>query len=89
MMREFGAPFLRRAPFLAPTTSARFASTPLPPLACVPLRANAAAGAAGEPGPLELSKQLNQRLVQARGSNELLRLHAEHGRSFNNVNLAT
>ena len=40
------------------------------------------------PGPLQLSKQLNQRLVQARGAQELLRLHAEHSGSFNDVNLA-
>ena len=49
----------------------------------------AAPGAVRGPGPLQLSKKLNQRLVQARGAQELLPLHAEHGGSFNDVNLAT
>ncbi len=40
-------------------------------------------------GRLELNKQLNQRLVQARGTCELLRLYAEHGGIFNNVDIAT
>ena len=49
----------------------------------------AAPAAARGPGWLELSKQLNQRLIQAKGAEELLRVHAEHGGSFNDVNLAT
>ena len=72
---------------LAQTTPAMFAHTPPP--ARAPVLANTAAGAARGSGSLELNKQLNQRLVQARRTRELLRLHAEHGGSFNNVNLAT
>ncbi len=72
-----------RAPLLARATPARFASAP--PHARELLRADAAAGAARKLGPLELNKQLNQRLVQARGEGELLRLRAEYGENFNDV----
>ncbi len=71
---------------LSPTTPAVFASAPP---ARAPLRAKAAAGVTREPRPLEQMKQMNQRLVHARGASELLSLHAEHGRSFNYVNLFT
>ena len=62
---------------------------------CAPLLCGAGGGARS--GPLDLNEQLNQRLVQGRNqrleqgrsARELLRLHAEHGRSFNDVNLAT
>ena len=85
-VREHSHADHHRAPPLAPTAPARFTSAP-PGRAL--LRANAAAGTAREPETLERNKQLNQRLAQARGTSELLRLHSEHGGSFNNVNLAT
>jgi hypothetical protein len=71
-----------RAPPLAPTGAA-------PPFALRVPTYIAAAGAARSPAPLELNRQLNQRLTQAKNARELLRLHAEYGGSFNVVNLAT
>ncbi len=72
----------QRAPPHAPTGAA-------PPFASRAHPYCAARGAARGPAPLELNKQLNQRLLQARSTRELLRLHAEHGGSFDEVNLAT
>lgn len=38
---------------------------------------------------LQLNKQLNKRLAQVKSAGELLHLQAEHGGSFENINLAT
>ena len=46
-------------------------------------------GASRGAGPSQMNLQLNKRLIAARGAHELLSLHAEHGRNFNIVNLAT
>ena len=71
-----------RAPPLPPTGATnQFGLRPSP--YCAP------PGSARGPEPLKFNMQVNQRLVKARGTQELLRLHAEHGGSFNEVNLAT
>ncbi len=71
-------------------------ATPLSPIGVAPPFASrealpycAAPGAVRSSAQLLLNLQLNQRLTQARSAWELLRLHAEHGGSFNDFNLAT
>ena len=59
-----------------------------PPASRAPLN-SAARGTARGPGPLQLNIQLNQRLVRAMDAKELLLVYAQHGRSFNAVNLST
>lgn len=72
----------QRAPSLAPTGVALPLASRTPPNLSAP-------GAARSPGTLLLNKELHQRLTQARSEGNLLRLHAEHSGSFNEVKLAT